>query len=147
MMTSETWGEAKVGSGKRGKAEVWVGESGRKTKKIGEGENVQDSKLPWLEAEDREEGEADDKESEGGQIQAAEEEKAVPATYCWVRVSAFLRMRSSASRVEWPAWRIQGNACLDALQVAQRGSCRNSLGSQWLAWAALETQQCPAFAD
>lgn len=28
MMTSETWGEAKVGPGKRGKAEVWVGGSG-----------------------------------------------------------------------------------------------------------------------
>ena len=64
--------------------------------------NVQDSKLPRLETEDGEEGEADDKESEGGQVEAAEEEKAVPATYCRPGSARFLRMKSSASRVEWP---------------------------------------------
>jgi hypothetical protein len=64
--------------------------------------NVQNSELPRLEAEDGEEGEADDKESEGGQVEAAEEEKAVPATYCRPTSARFLRMKSSASRVEWP---------------------------------------------
>ena len=43
--------------------------------------NVQNSKLPRLEAEDGEEGEADDKESEGGQVEAAEQQETVPATY------------------------------------------------------------------
>ena len=66
------------------------------------GVNVQNSKLPRLETEDGEEGEADDKESEGGQVEAAEEEKAVPATYCRPTSARFLRMKSSASRVEWP---------------------------------------------
>lgn len=46
--------------------------------------NVQDGKLSRLETEDGEEGEADDKQSEGGQVEAAEEEKAIPATYCRV---------------------------------------------------------------
>ena len=64
--------------------------------------NVQNSELPRLEAEDGEEGEADDKESEGGQVEAAEEEKAVPATYCRPGSARFLGMKSSASRVEWP---------------------------------------------
>lgn len=36
------------------------------------GVNVQDGKLSRLEAEDGEEGEADDKESEGSQVEAAE---------------------------------------------------------------------------
>lgn len=44
--------------------------------------NVQNSKLSRLETEDGEEGEADDKQREGGQVEAAEEEKAIPATYC-----------------------------------------------------------------
>jgi hypothetical protein len=52
--------------------------------------NVQNSKLPRLETEDGEEGEADDKESEGGQVEAAEEEKTVPATYCRLASARFL---------------------------------------------------------
>lgn len=42
----------------------------------------QNRKLPRLEAENGEEGEADDKESEGGQVEAAKKEQAIPATYC-----------------------------------------------------------------
>jgi len=66
------------------------------------GVNVQNSKLPRLETEDGEEGEADDKESEGGQVEATEEEKTVPATYCRPGSARILSMESSASRVEWP---------------------------------------------
>jgi hypothetical protein len=69
------------------------------------GVNVQNSKLPRLETEDGEEGEADDKESKSGQIEAAEEEKTVPATYCRPGSARFLSMKSSASRVEWPGWK------------------------------------------
>ena len=96
-MTSET------GLGKRGKAEVggrW--RSGVPNQGNRERNNVQNSKLARLEAEDGEEGEADDKKSEGGQVEAAKEEKAVPATYCRPTSARFLRMKSSAGRVEWP---------------------------------------------
>ena len=51
--------------------------------------NSQDCKLPRLEAEDGEKGEADDKESEGGQVEATKEEKAIPATYCWPASARF----------------------------------------------------------
>ena len=43
--------------------------------------NVQDCELPRLQTEDGEEGETDDKESEGGQVEAAEQQETVPATY------------------------------------------------------------------
>lgn len=61
-----------------------------KSRKQKSGVNVQNSKLPRLEAEDGEEGEADDKESERGQVEAAEEEKTVPATYCRPASAHFL---------------------------------------------------------
>lgn len=96
-MTSEQAkvGEARArGLGKRGKAEVWD-EGGKKCgsksrKQRDSGVNVQNGKLPRLETQDGEEGEADDKESEGGQVEAAEEEKTVPATYCRPASARFL---------------------------------------------------------
>jgi hypothetical protein len=90
---------SETGLGKRGKAEVWEAwrggvkewrRSGGSKSRKHSGVNVQNSKLPRLETEDGEEGEADDKESEGGQVEAAEEEKTVPATYCRLASARFL---------------------------------------------------------
>lgn len=63
--------------------------------------NVQNGKLPRLEAEDGEKSEADDKESEGGQVEPAEDEQAVPATYCRPESARFYGVRSSAGVAEW----------------------------------------------
>ena len=98
-MTSETGLARKAGQS----GEVWEGRwSGVPNQGNRGWNNVQNSKLPRLEAENGEQGEADDKESEGGQVEAAKEEKAVPATYCRPTSARFLRMKSSAGRVEWP---------------------------------------------
>ena len=85
------------------RSRVWEGRKGGVPNQGNRGwNNVQNSKLPRLEAEDGEEGEADDKESEGGQVEAAEQEQAVPSTYCRLASARFLGMKSIARHVEWP---------------------------------------------
>jgi hypothetical protein len=93
-MTSE---RARLGSasgakrrcGRRGGVKEWRRSGGSKSR-TQSGVNVQNSKLPRLETEDGKEGEADDKESESGQVEAAKEEKTVPATYCRLASARFL---------------------------------------------------------
>jgi hypothetical protein len=101
-MTSETGLRSESGAKRRCVGGRMMRRSGVPNQGNREWDNVQNSKLPRLEAEDGEEGEADDKESEGGQVEAAKEEEAVPATYCRPGSARFLRMKSSASRVESP---------------------------------------------
>jgi len=86
-MASETRLGSESGARRGKQAEVCVPNQGierlrerRECKKY-RGVNVQDGKLPRLQTEDGEEGETDDKEGEGGQVEAAEQQETVPATY------------------------------------------------------------------